>query len=50
MELLEIVIIKLWDFLNQPFILLGYEVSFFGIFIVSSLLGLVGYFFYKLSE
>lgn len=50
MEILEIVITKLWEFFNQSFVVLGYQISFFNIFIVSVILGLFGYLFYKLSE
>lgn len=50
MEMLEIVITKLWEFFNQSFDVLGYQISFFSIFIVQIILSIFGYLFYKFTE
>lgn len=50
MEIFKILIWEIYDFMCQPFEVLGYEISFMSIFIVSCILGAIGWLFFKFTE
>lgn len=49
MKILKIVFVQLWDFFIQPFDVLGYQISFFQILVVSVALGIFAYLMERLS-
>lgn len=49
MEILKIIVVELWNFFIQPFDILGYQISFFQILVVSVALGIFAYLMERLS-
>lgn len=43
MELVKLVISKIWAFLNLSFTVYGYDFTLFGILVVTVLCGIIGY-------
>ena len=50
MELIHILFFKIFKFLNQTFIVFGYEISFFQMLVVSALLIAISALWYKLQN